>query len=249
MSDEKNSKGWDTIGARYQAEKGWPKDDLHWGHRVPPESELRALGEIRGKRAIVLGCGGGQDLVALARLGATELLGVDASAVQLDHARALLEQEKVQARLLEQSMSDLSTVADDSFDLAVSVHALTYVEHADACLREVSRVLTKGGTFGMSVHHPIDAATSDSPPYGFNKSYFQVATDWAWRSLGGDVSPFTSYHRTIADWFTLIQQSNLIIDSLQEPRPTNHLLWAGPDYNEKLTQVPGTLIITAKKPK
>lgn len=130
---------------------------------MPPESEQKVLGEIGGKRAIVLGCGGGQDLVALARLGATELVGVDASAVQLEHARTLLDAENVRARLLEQSISDVSAIADESFDLAVSIHALTYVERADACLREVHRILTKGGTFGMSVHHPIDASTRDSP--------------------------------------------------------------------------------------
>lgn len=215
---------------------------------MPPESEQKVLGEIGGKRAIVLGCGGGQDLVALARLGATELVGVDASAVQLEHARTLLDAENVRARLLEQSISDVSAIADESFALAVSIHALTYVERAGACLREVHRILTKGGTFGMSVRHPIDASTRDSPPYGFTKPYFQVVTHGSWRSLGGESSPFTSYHRTIADRFTLIKQSNLVIDSLQEPRPTRHRLWAGDDYNEKLDWTPGTLIITAKKP-
>ncbi len=247
MSDDKNAKGWNAIGPRYQAERGWPHEELFWGHRVPPESELRALGEVKDKRALVLGCGGGQDIVALSRLGAVGLVGVDVSTAQLDHARALLSEHQVVARLEKRSMSDLSIFADASFDLVVSIHALTYVEHADACAREVQRVLTSRGTFGMSVHHPIDASTGDSVPYAFQKPYFQVETDWAWRSLGGETSPFTSYHRTIADWFQLVTAAGLTIDKLLEPRPSTHKVWEGHDYYDKLTWTPGTLIIVAKK--
>lgn len=248
MSDEQNAKGWDAIGARYQSERGWPRDDLFWGHRVAPESELRLLGELRGKSALVLGCGGGQDLVALARLGVTTLIGVDLSEVQLAHARALLADEKVEARLLRQSMSDLSIIADASVDRVVSVHALSYVEHADACLREARRVLVPGGTFGMSMHHPLDASTTDLPPYVFTKPYFQVETRWAWRSLGGEVAPFTSHHRTVADWFTLVKHAGLEVESLLEPRPSDHRLWPDETMHQKLEWVPGTLIIVAKKP-
>lgn len=248
MSDDKNAKGWDAIGPRYQAERGWPHRDLFWGHRVPPESQLRALGDVGGKRTIVLGCGGGQDVVALSRLGATGLVGVDLSDVQLEHARALIANEGVSARLEQRSMSDLSIFPDESFELAVSSHAMTYVEHMEECAREVKRVLAPNGQFGFSVHHPIDASTSDEPPYGFRKPYFQVRTDWAWRSLGGEKAPFTSYHRTVSDWFTLIAEAGFVVDKLMEPRPSEHVLWAGADYDQKLDWTPGTLIIVARKP-
>jgi hypothetical protein len=132
--------------------------------------------------------------------------------------------------------------------VVVSVHAMTYVQHVDECLREVRRVLVQGGVFGLSVHHPIDASTNDQPPYGFQKPYFQVETDWAWRSLGGERAPFTSYHRTVADWFASVTSAGLVVDKLLEPRPTEHRIWDGDDYNEKLDWTPGTLIVVARKP-
>src|SRR5262245_4508955 len=122
MTDEKNIAGWEAIAGRYQRERGWPSDDLCWGHRVPPETELRVLGDIRGKRALVLCCGGGQDVIALSRLGAKDVVGVDFSKTQLAHAR-----EKVEATLIEASMSSLPMLRDASFDLVVSVHAMSYV--------------------------------------------------------------------------------------------------------------------------
>ena len=246
-SEERNARGWDVLAPRYQSERGWPCDDLCWGHRVPKERELRALGDVAGKRTLVLGCGGGQDLVAMAGLGATGLVGVDLSTAQLEHARTLLDERRVVARLERRSVADLSIFADESFDLVVSVHALSYVEHAEACFREARRVLRPGGVLGIGVHHPIDASTGGEPPYGFTKPYFQVETDWAWRSLGGEAAPFRSYHRTVADWFTLVSEAGLSVEKLLEPRPSEDIVWEGADYKEKLAWVPGTLIVVARR--
>jgi ubiquinone/menaquinone biosynthesis C-methylase UbiE len=248
MTDAKNVMGWEAIAERYQRERGWPSDDLCWGHRMPLERELRLLGDVAGKRALVLGCGGGQDVIALARLGATELAGVDFSPVQLAHARSLLAAANVACELCEASVSALPMFRDARFDLVVSVHVLSYVERVDACFSEVVRLLAPGGTFAFSTQHPVDCATSDDPPYTLHKSYFQVATDEAWRSLGGDVAPFRRYHRTVADWFDALQRAGLVVDALLEPRPTSDVVWQGHQYYEKLATVPGTLIFRARKP-
>ena len=247
MSDAKNAAGWNAIGDRYQRERGWPSDDLCWGHRVAPEKELRLLGDLRGKRALVLGCGGGQDVIALARLGASSVTGVDFSAAQLAHARENLRAANVDAKLVESSITKLPMLADESFDVVVSVHVVSYVEHLDACFAEARRVLVPGGVFAFSTQHPIDCATTDVAPYGFTKSYFQVETDEPWTSLGGEAAPFRRYHRTVADFFQCVQNARFTVEALLEPRPTNDAVWEGREYFEKLAVVPGTLIFKARK--
>jgi ubiquinone/menaquinone biosynthesis C-methylase UbiE len=249
MTDAKNVAGWEAIAERYQGERGWPSDDLCWGHRMPRERELRLLGDVSGKRALVLGCGGGQDVIALARLGAADLAGVDFSQAQLAHARRALEAANVACELHEASVSALPMFRDRRFDLVVSVHVLSYVEHVRECFEEVVRLLAPGGIFAFSTQHPVDCATSDEPPYAFHKSYFEVVTDEAWRSLGGDGAPFRRYHRTIADWFESLQSAGLVVEALLEPRPTSDVVWQGHLYYEKLATVPGTLIFRARKPK
>ncbi len=248
-----NRAGWDRIAAAYQAQRGWPHTSLYWGIRLPPEEEMRLLGDVRGRRALVLGCGGGQDCVALARLGARDIVGVDASAAQLEHARALLEAEAVTARLLQGSVEDLGDLPDGSFDLAVSVHVLTYVRRADACLAEAFRVLASGGTLAFSVHHPVDAATDDAAPHGFVHSYFERETEWAWSAMGGDEAPMRSWHRPVTEWFTLARAAGFQVERMLEPRGVDLPIWrasgwGSEPYYGKLEVVPGTLIVVASKP-
>ena len=246
-SDEQNQIAWDTIADRYQAERGWPHADLVWGHRIAPERELRILGELAGKRCAVLGCGGGQDLVALARLGAASLVGFDLSRKMLDHARALLAREQVEAALVESSVADLSGLADASVDVVVSVHVLSFVEALDRCLAEAHRVLVPGGLLAFSVHHPLDASTSDVAPYVWAKPYFQVEAEWAWGALGGAQTPFRYHHRGVGQWFAAVRDAGFLVEELLEPPATSDAIWAGEDYSAKLEWVPGTLIIRARK--
>jgi ubiquinone/menaquinone biosynthesis C-methylase UbiE len=247
MTDEKNIAGWEAIADRYQRERGWPSEDLCWGHRVAPERELGLLGDVRGKRALVLGCGGGQDVIALARLGAAHVTGVDFSKTQLAHAKDNLARANVAAQLIESSVADLPMLGAERFDLVVSVHVVSYIERIDACFAEVQRVLVPGGVFAFSTQHPIDCATSDEPPYGFIKSYFQLETNEPWTSLGGHGVPFRRYHRTVADYFTCLQNARFTIEALLEPRPTNDQVWEGREYFDKLAVVPGTLIFKARR--
>src|SRR5689334_5814342 len=104
MSDERNARGWDAIASRYQSERGWPMDELVWGHRVPPERELQVLGNVHGRRVMVLGCGGGQDCVAVANMGASEVVGVDLSAEQIAHAERLCRARNVGVELRRSSV-------------------------------------------------------------------------------------------------------------------------------------------------
>ena len=247
MSDEKNIAGWEAIAERYQRERGWPSVDLCWGHRVAPERELKLLGDVRGKRALVLGCGGGQDVIALAKLGAAHVTGVDFSKTQLAHAKENLARADVAAHLVESSISELPMFGDERFDLVVSVHVMSYVEHVDRCFAEARRVLVPSGILAFSTQHPMDCATSDEAPYGFIKSYFELETNEVWSSLGGHGAPFRRYHRTVADYFKCLQNARFTIEALLEPKPTNDMVWEGREYFAKLAVVPGTLVFKARK--
>lgn len=246
-----NRAGWDAVSEAYQRELGWFSDRLAWGIRCPFEDELRLLGDVRGRHALVLGCGGGQDIVALAKMGAGKVTGVDVSAAQLEHARDRLMREDLlpMTRLVHGSVEDLGVIENESVDIAASVHALNYVERADACFVETYRVLKRGGVFAFSVQHPADASTVDDPPYGFKKRYFQSEFEWEW--FGG--ARFQSHYRTVAEWFTLLTGAGFAVERLLEPPPSEDAAWSRTgwaqhkDY-DKYDTVPGTLIFAARKP-
>lgn len=248
-----NRAGWDAVSAAYQERLGWFSDRLAWGIRCPFEDELNLLGDVRGRHVLVLGCGGGQDMVALAKMGAGKVTGVDVSTTQLEHARDVLLREDLltMTRLIHTSVENLDTIEDESVDIAVSVHALNYVERADACFAETYRVLKRAGVFGLSVQHPADASTHDEPPYGFEKPYFQSEFDWEWQALGG--GKFRSYYRTIGEWFQLLSDAGFAVERLLEPPPSDDAEWSKTGWAQmndytKYETVPGTLIFGARKP-
>lgn len=249
-----NREGWDAASRAYRERLGWPSDRLAWGIQCPSEDELGLLGDVAGADTIVLGCRGGQDIAALSKMGATKITGVDVSTKQLDYARDLLLAEDVLSitRLVRSTIEDLTVIDSGSVDIAVSIHALNYVEHVDLCFAETYRVLRTDGVFAFSVQHPADASTHDEPPFGFEKPYFQTEDEAPWSDLA-EGTGLHSYYRTIADWFELLTNSGFVVERLLEPRPTNDNAWLGTgrgktDDSEKYATVPGTLILGARKP-
>lgn len=212
-----NSAGWDAIARAYQDERYGERDAgrLKWTWGVF-EDDLRLLDEVRGQRAIVLGCGGGQDCVALAAMGAVAV-GIDISAEQIAYAKRYAARHRADnASFVQGSIEDLSRFDDESFDLAVSIHALGYVERADVALREAARVLRPDGVFAMTVSHPFNHVVSDGPPYVIERSYWQRTADWEWRFENGAQARFRDYPRTISEWFSLLTEAGFAVERMEE---------------------------------
>lgn len=249
-----NERSWDVLADAYQEHVGWPDDELTWGWRVPVEGELELVSDVvAGATTVVLGCGGGQDLVALARLGAGELTGLDVSAGQLRHARRRLADAGVHAELVHAAATELGPLADGSTDLVVSVQALDYVEDVARLFAEVRRVLRPGGVLAFSVMHPAEAATEDVPPYAWTSSYFSAERDWVWDGLADEDPAFRSWFRSPAAWFTAVTEAGLVVERLVEPPPVDDRRWVergwlDADSYAKLDMVPATILLRARRP-
>lgn len=252
MAGSDNREAWNVIAAAYQARYQLRSDRLEWGVWCPDESELGLLGDVQGKRCLVLGCGGGQDCIALARMGAAAITGIDLSDEQIAYARRLLAEYGVQARLIQGTVEDLAPVASESIDIAVSAHALNYVERIDRCFSETHRVLVASGRFAFSVHHPLDAMTADDPPYAPVKSYFEVEADWQWDfSEAGTSAAFRSWYRPVSEWFQTLVDSGFTVERVLEPPPVDSEPRNGFERAYSLVKarmVPTTLIFVARKP-
>lgn len=246
--------GWDRLADAYQREIGWPDDRLTWGFRCPPERELRLVSDVvAGAATLVIGCGGGQDVVALARLGAGSLVGVDPSRAQLRHAVARTGAAGVDARFELGTAGSMPTVADASIDLAVSVQALNYVDDLSAATAELRRVLRPGGVVAFSVMHPADSSTDDRPPYGWHTPWFEVERDWVWDGLAEGAIGFRSWFRSPSDWFTALSDAGLVVERLLEPAPVDDPSWIergwlDDDSYAKFDLVPATILVRAREP-
>lgn len=249
-----NAHAWDRLSDAYQQHVGWPDDELTWGIRCPPETELGLVTDVvDGARTLVVGCGGGEDLVALARLGAGPLTGLDVSAEQLGHARTRCEDAGLDARLVQGDAGDLAGLPDAGFDLVVSVQALDYVADLPRCAGAIRRVLAPGGTLALSVLHPADLRTDAAAPYGWHGSYFGGPVAWTWDGLVEDAVDLVSWFRSPSTWFTTLTEAGLVVDRLLEPAPVDDRRWIDRGWLDeasyaKADLVPATICVRAHRP-
>jgi SAM-dependent methyltransferase len=139
---------------------------------------VKSIGVTRGMKVLDLGCGDGTTAFPEAELGA-EVLGVDI-------ARNLVEagNRRVQAaglaniRFQEGDACDLRPLADDSFDLIVSVFGAMFAPKPFDVAREMVRVTRPGGRIVMGNWIPgdptlvaqvlkVSSTYTPPPPEGF----------------------------------------------------------------------------------
>jgi len=240
-----NRASWDAISAAYQeqcyGERYGERFMWSWSNS---EQDLHLLDEVRGKRVLVLGCGGGQDCVALDKMGAIAV-GIDQSAKQIDYARKYAARhDALNASFVEGTVEDLSRFDDASFDMAVSAHMLNYVERIEDTLRETARVLKPGGALAISVRHPFDAALAERPPYGVVRAYWSEQADWTW-TLEGDVSArFRQWYWPVSRWFEMLTDAGFAVERMLEPQEDKPLDAA---VAARAQLMPHTLYFKARK--
>jgi SAM-dependent methyltransferase len=159
----------------------WEKGDftrLAATMRESGDALVESLGVTPGLKVLDLGCGDGTTALPAARLGA-DVLGVDIASnlVAAGNARAHAA-GLGNLRFQEGDASDLAALADDSFDLLVTIFGAMFAPRPDAVAREMVRVTRPGGRIVMGNWIPgdptlvaqvlkISAAYTPPPPEGF----------------------------------------------------------------------------------
>jgi len=124
------------------------------------------FGELRGARVLCLASGGGQQGPILAAAGASVVV-FDNSPRQLDQDRLVAERDRASHRAshpggdrldlttVEGDMRDLSTFADDSFDIIFHPCANLFIPDIHPVWRESFRVLRPGGRLLSGFVNPL----------------------------------------------------------------------------------------------
>lgn len=121
-------------------------------------ADLLRFGRVDARGATVLdaGCGFGLTLVALRSLGAAQAFGVDVSGPMIRTIRSylpLLPDDVSTGIHVEQGSVTEMPYADRSFDLVLSMEAISHYRDVDAFIGEAARVLRSGGTLLISDHN------------------------------------------------------------------------------------------------
>ena len=102
-----------------------------------------------GDTVLDIGCGGGNTLARMAeRVTEGHLVGIDYAETSVEASRAfnapLIEAGRME--ILHGSVEHLP-FADEHFDAVVTVESFYFWPNPEECLKEVTRVIKKGGTF------------------------------------------------------------------------------------------------------
>jgi ubiquinone/menaquinone biosynthesis C-methylase UbiE len=110
--------------------------------------------DLTGKNVLCLASGGGQQSAAFALLGA-DVTVFDISPSQLERDKAAAEYYRVEIRLFEGDMRDLSCFESASFDIVWHPYSLTFVPDSRVVFHEVSRILKVGGLYHLMCANPF----------------------------------------------------------------------------------------------
>jgi len=211
----KNEVHWDNYSEEYQKKHGSQlnRTDFVWGVWSLPESELNILGDVSGKRTLEVGCGAAQLSISIAKSGGIPT-GLDISSKQLDHAKKLMNQFKVNFDLIHSSADNMPLSAN-SFDIAFCDHGAMTYSPTEKTLSEVYRVLKEGGLFAFNIQSPIHEVC-----YNEKK---ETIEDHLYQSYF-DLSPFEDdglqyYQYTYGEWIRMFSKTGFKIINLVELKP------------------------------
>ncbi len=242
---------WEATAAAYIERQPQTGAAVQYGPWAPDERALGLLGVVQGRRVLELGCGGGQNCVALARGGA-EVCGLDASAAQLAHAAALANSAGAAVRWVQGDAAAPADLPAGPWELILAVNLFQYLPDLPACLKGCAAQLAPGGRLLFSVEHPLRACFWDEE-YGEIVEY-PARAYW-------DQTPYhftfpdtpallAVYPRPLAAWLEMVAAAGLTLVRLLEPAAPEPLLdelWPLDDPRAPLRLLPHSLIVVAEK--
>lgn len=218
MSKENIKDHWNLIALKYQEKRNISFNDIEYALGYARESELNLLGDVKGKKIIELGCGGGENSIILAKKGAI-CTGVDISFKQLKYAKNLAKKHEVKIKLIEGDLENLVMIDDEIFDIAISIFALDWMQDLDAAFKEAYRILKKNGIFVFSIQHPIynllGAEDFNPKELKISTNYFEKHVTFV-ESTGIDLKVHAS---KISDIINGLIKIGFDIEKILEPEP------------------------------
>jgi SAM-dependent methyltransferase len=228
--ERRNREFWDADADDYQAVHGPNLDTPTWGVWELPESEVGAVGDVRGLDVLELGCGDARWSVHLARAGA-RVVALDQSTGQLRHARALLTTTAQPVALLAAS-AEAVPLAAATFDLVLCDHGAMSFCDPQRSVAEVARLLRTGGrlVFSHTTPWPYLTWNFEKERVGrrFRRSYFGMQ-----RFDDGAGEGTVDFQLPYGEWIRCFRRHGLVVDDLVELQAPRHATTTFADFDAR----------------
>jgi len=241
-----NRRLWDawtaihTTGAFYDVQRF--RDDPDDVRIQPWERE--EVGDVAGKSLLHLQCHFGLDTLSWARLGASEVTGVDFSEPAVAFAKELAAAVGLaeRSRFVESNIYELpGPLEGETFDVVYTSRGVTgWLPDLEPWARIVSGFLNPGGIFYIHEGHPVLWALDDERPpgeirlaydyWGGETLSFPVEGSYADPTAEVDADVEHGWNHSLGEIVTLLATNGLRIEFLDEKRD---LGWPAPFLEDK----------------
>lgn len=151
MTTEKHNKAmYDKFGREYQKSRDEKQKSRLYNEFLEVPSMIKAVGKIKGKKLLDIGCGAGVHIKHYLKLGA-KCFGIDLSETMIELARRNCPRAEFKVG----SMTKLP-YENNSFDIVTASLSIDYVKNLNEVLKEINRVLKRGGKLYFSTESQIN---------------------------------------------------------------------------------------------
>ncbi|WLR58761.1 class I SAM-dependent DNA methyltransferase [Guptibacillus hwajinpoensis] len=204
---------------------------------------MTLLGDVREKTILDLGCGDASLGEELLKQQCERYVGIDGSRNMCNQAESKLK--GANGSVVHTTLEGYA-YPSQTFDCVVSQLVLHYIDDLDHIIKKVYDTLKPGGEFVFSVLHPVMTASF--------KSMTGKRTDWIvddYFQTGRRIEPWigesvVKYHRTIEEYFLLLQQAGFTIKGLREGTPQRENFQDQDEY-ERRQRIPLFLLLSCTK--
>ena len=197
--------------------------------------------QIEGKEVCVLGSGANEVAFSWVGLGG-RVTSVDLSERRLDIAANRARRLEHQLSFLQADVTDLSVLADNSFDLVYTGGYMSvWVSDIHMCYAEAVRILKAGGLLVVNEYHPVrriwlDGDGEQPCHCHFNRGPYQYTPD--------EGLPTFEYHWTVADHNQVVVDAGCVIVQVEEhDQQIEDEFWREAD----LHKLPANLMVAGQK--
>ncbi|MCM3136350.1 class I SAM-dependent methyltransferase [Paenibacillus polysaccharolyticus] len=207
------------------------------------------LPDLKDKRVLDLGCGFGWHCRYAREQQASSVIGVDLSENMLRRARELTNDLQIEYR--QTAIEDIH-FDKNQFDVVISSLALHYIKHLHDVYRKINHCLVTGGTFILSVEHPIFTARAEQDwHYDAQGEKLHWPVDH-YHEQGQRIANFldhdvVKYHRTMATHLNELIGAGFIIQQVAESKPSLEMMEQVPGMSDENRRPMFLMIVAMKK--
>jgi SAM-dependent methyltransferase len=236
----------------WETHAGWWQQHFTEGADPEYEEQIIPLAEHHlagATRVLDVGCGEGQLSRRAAALDgriAPWVVGVDPTEGQVTTAVS-----RGGGVTYARAAAERLPFAAASFDAAVVCLTLEHLDPFEPAVREVGRVLERGGRFLCFLNHPLLQAPDSGwiDDHILEEQYWRVGPylpdDVAMEEVAPGIRlPFM--HRPLSRYINVMADCGLLVEHMDEPPPPPGFLALAPEYGEAAT-IPRLLVLRARK--